>query len=73
MTDFGTRQDSQSLSSDFGDNDFGLTFPTYESEILKADSSTRIVFYVIYTASESFACNAEFNVYLDNIKVQIAD
>lgn len=73
LTDFGTRQDSQSLSSDFGDNDFGLTFPTYESEILKADSSTRIVFYVIYTASESFASNAEFNVYLDNIKVQIAD
>lgn len=72
LTDFGTRQDSHAISSDFGNNAFNDTFPTYESELLNVTSSTRIVFYVIFSGSESMACNAEFNVYLDNIKVQIA-
>ena len=71
LNDFGTRQDSHGMSSNFGENDFNATFPTYESEIAKATSSTRLVFYAIFSASESLACNAEFNVYLDNIKVQI--
>ena len=71
LNDFGTRQDSHAMSSNFGENDFNATFPTYESVISKATSSTRLVFYTIFSGSESFACNAEFNVYIDNIKVQI--
>lgn len=71
LNDFGTRQDSHAMSSNFGKSDFNATFPTYESEISKVTSSTRLVFYTIFSASESLACNAEFNVYIDNIKVQI--
>lgn len=72
LNDFGSRQDSHTMTSDFGENDFAATFPTYESELAEVTSSTRIVFYTIFTGSEEFACNAEFNVYIDNIKVQIA-
>ena len=72
LSDFGTKQDSHEMSNVYGNNAFGATFPTYESAISKVDSTTRLVFYVTFTGSESFACNAEFNVYLDNIKVQIA-
>ena len=71
LNDFGSRQDSHTMTSDFGENDFAATFPTYESELAEVTSSTRIVFYTIFTGSEAFACNAEFNVYLDNIKIQI--
>ena len=72
LNDFGSRQDSHTMTSDFGENDFAATFPTYESELAEVTSSTRIAFYTIFTGSEEFACNAEFNVYIDNIKVQIA-
>lgn len=72
LSDFGTKQDSHEMSNVYGNNAFDATFPTYESVISKVDSTTRLVFYVTFTGSESFACNAEFNVYLDNIKVQIA-
>jgi len=72
LSDFGTKQSSQSLSSDFGDDAFNSSFPTYEAEISKATSSTRIVFYPTFTGTDTFATNAEFNVYIDNIKVQIA-
>lgn len=72
LSDFGTKQDSHEMSNVYGNNAFGATFPTYESAISKVDSTTRLVFYVTFTGSESFASNAEFNVYLDNIKVQIA-
>ena len=71
LSDFGTKQDSHEMSNVYGNNAFGATFPTYESAISKVDSTTRLVFYVTFTGSESFASNAEFNVYLDNIKVQI--
>lgn len=73
ISDFGTRQYSHSMTSDFGEDDFNATFPTYESEISGATSSTRIVFFITFTASEALASNAEFNVYIDNIKVQIAN
>ena len=43
------------MTSDFGENDFAATFPTYESELSEVTSSTRIVFYAIFTGSEEFA------------------
>ena len=72
LNDFGSRQDSHPMTSDFGESDFGASFPTYESYLSGVTSATRIAFYSIFTGEEAFACNAEFNVYIDNIKVQIA-
>jgi hypothetical protein len=72
LTDFGSRQDSNTMANDFGADDFGASFPTYESTVSDATSETRLVFYTIFTGGEDFACNAEFNVYIDNIKIQIA-
>lgn len=72
LSDFGSRQDSAPMANDFGDNAFGVAYPTHEATIGGATSSTRLVFYTIFTGSEEFACNAEFNVYMDNIRVQIA-
>lgn len=71
LTDFGVRQDSHDITSEFGENAFTSTFNTFESELSKMTSSTRIVFYVIYTGSSDIS-NAEFNVYIDNIKLQIS-
>lgn len=72
LSDFGSRQDSAPMANDFGDEAFGVAYPTQEATIGGATSSTRLVFYTIFTGSEKFACNAEFNVYMDNIRVQIA-
>ena len=70
LNDFGSRQSSTPMSNDYGNEAFTATFPTYEAEISSATSSTRLAFYVIFTGGGGI-CNAEFNVYLDNIKIQI--
>ena len=72
VSDFGARQGSTPLSSNYGDDAFSSTFPTYEADISEATSSTRLVFYTIFTGDDGIK-NAEFHVYIDNIKVQIAD
>lgn len=72
LSDFGTRQSSTPLSNDCGNDAFNQTFPTYEAGISGATSSTRIVFYPIFTGDDGIK-NAEFHVYIDNIKVQIAN
>lgn len=73
ITDFGQRQDMVSVTNDYGSTAFTATFPFYESFISGATSETRIVFYPTFSGSVEFACNAELNVYIDNIKVQIAN
>lgn len=70
VSDFGSRQSSSPLSNDFGNDAFTAAFPTYEANVLNATSATRLVFYIIFTGSEGI-CNAEFNAYIDNIKIQI--
>lgn len=70
VSDFGSRQSSAALTNDFGNNAFTASFPTYEADISNATSSTRLVFYIIFTGDEGI-CNAEFNAYIDNIKIQI--
>ena len=71
LADFGDTFETFSLGSDFGDNDFTATFPTYSAEITGAKSTSRICFYPTL-ATESGIGNAEYNVYIDNIKVKIA-
>lgn len=72
VSDFGSRQGSTPLSSDYGDDAFNSTFPTFETEVSEATSSTRLVFYTIFTGDDGIK-NSEFHVYIDNIKVQIAN
>ena len=72
LSDFGARQYSAAMANDFGNEDFGVAYPTHEATVGGATSATRLVFYTIFTGSEKLACNAEFNVYMDNIRVQIA-
>ncbi len=71
LEDFGTTLFSKSMSSTVGDNAFGQTFPTYSTEFT-VTSESRICFYPTISCEDSGISNAEVNVYLDNIKVQIA-
>lgn len=71
LEDFGTTLFSKSMSSTVGDNAFGQTFPTYSTEFT-VTSESRICFYPTLSCEDSGVSNAEINVYLDNIKVQIA-
>ena len=70
LTDFGSRQSSTPLSNDYGNEAFTASFPTYEANVSNATSATRLVFYIIFTGDGGI-CNAEFNAYIDNIKIQI--
>lgn len=70
LTDFGSRQSSTPLSNDYGNEAFTASFPTYEANVSNATSTTRLVFYIIFTGDGGI-CNAEFNAYIDNIKIQI--
>ncbi len=72
LEDFGTTLFSKSMSSTVGDNAFGQTFPTYSTEFA-VTSESRICFYPTISCEDSGISNAEVNVYLDNIKVQIAE
>ncbi len=71
LEDFGTTLFSKSMSSTVGDNAFGQTFPTYSTEFT-VTSESRICFYPTLSCEDSGISNAEINVYLDNIRVQIA-
>lgn len=72
LEDFGTTLFSKSMSSTVGDNAFGQTFPTYSTEFA-VTSESRICFYPTISCEDGGVNNAEINVYLDNIKVQIAE
>lgn len=72
LENFGTTLFSKSMSSTVGDNAFGQTFPTYSTEFA-VTSESRICFYPTISCEDSGISNAEVNVYLDNIKVQIAE
>lgn len=61
---------TQFLQNSVGDNAFGQSFPTYTAEF-EATSQSRICFYPTIKIVDGTG-NAEVNVYIDNIKVQIA-
>ena len=70
VEDIGTTYDSVNIPNDSADNAFGNIFPSYSASVLGAGSATRICFYPDYTVASGTG-NAEFNVYIDNIKLQI--
>lgn len=73
LSDFGTTHyTSNAMTSAYGPDDFQNTYPTHTVEIGSATKTTRLCFYPSTTFSREGITNAEFNVYLDNIKVSIA-
>ena len=70
LADFGTTYYNQNLADNAGDNAFGQSFPTYSTEI-PVTSDARICFYPTLSTASGTG-NTEVNVYIDNIKVQIA-
>ncbi|MBR3792734.1 MAG: hypothetical protein IKK27_02185 [Alistipes sp.] len=74
LSDFGTTYyTSNAMASLYGADDFQNTYPTHTVEIGSATKTTRLCFYPSTTFSTGGFSNAEFNVYLDNIRVSIAN
>jgi hypothetical protein len=55
----------------YGADDFLNTYPTHTVIGVEATNATRLCFYPSTAFIKDGICNAEFNVYIDNIKVQI--
>lgn len=71
--DFGTLRFTTPNLTSFGSEDFTAIFPSYSLTIPSLNNSNRICFYPSMTVSVSLGTgNAEAYVYIDNIKVQIA-
>ena len=60
------------LDGTFGSNSFGETFPTYDTTINSCTNSTRISWSVGTTKKSGEAKNAHYYLYIDNIRVSIA-
>ncbi|MBR2326881.1 MAG: hypothetical protein IKA49_05965 [Alistipes sp.] len=60
------------LNGTFGSNSFGETFPTYDTTINSCTNSTRISWSVGTTKKSGEAKNAHYYLYIDNIRVSIA-
>lgn len=73
LSDFGfTCYTSAAMPNAFGAEDFSNNYPMHSATV-DATSTTRLCFYPTTAfAKEGLGVNAEFNVYIDNIKVQIA-
>ena len=73
LSDFGfTCYTSAAMPNAFGAEDFSNNYPEHTATV-DATSTTRLCFYPTTAfAKEGLGVNAEFNVYIDNIKVQIA-
>lgn len=72
LADFGTTHDSVTIENNYGNNAFNDTFPTREAFVMGATSACRLCFYPKANPATDKTGNFEFNVYIDNIKVQIA-
>jgi hypothetical protein len=70
LADFGTTWFEQPLAETAGADDFGKTFPTYSTDFT-VSSDSRICFYPTLKCNDGIG-NTEINVYIDNIKLQIA-
>jgi hypothetical protein len=75
IENFGTTHyTSDVMANSYGDNAFQDTYPTHTANVSSATRSTRLCFYPSTTyAEQGLSVNAEFNVYLDNIRVSIAN
>ena len=72
LADFGTTYFTQVLANNAGNNDFGKVFPTYTTTDFRATSNTRLCLYPTLSPTSDKTGNIEINVYIDNIRVWIA-
>lgn len=74
LNDFGVTHKTVEVQSGFSDNAFGQQYTNYTADGVKdVTSSTRLCFYPTMTHESGGVGNTESNVYLDNIKVSIAN
>ena len=72
LADFGTTYFTRVLANDTGNDAFGQAFPTYTTTDFRAKSDTRLCFYPTLSPTSDKTGNIEINVYIDNIRVWIA-
>lgn len=72
LADFGTTYFTRVLANDTGNDAFGQAFPTYTTTDFRATSNTRLCFYPTLSPTSDKTGNIEINVYVDNIRVWIA-
>ena len=74
LKDFGfTCYTSSAMPNAYGAEDFSNRYPTHTVTNVDATNKTRLCFYPSTSfAKEGLGINAEFNVYIDNIKISIA-
>ncbi len=74
LGDYGSTFFTKNLDDSFGTGDFGSSFPTFSATTTNVTNATRLVFYpdTSIKASGISTGNAECFIYIDNIKVSIA-
>ncbi len=74
LGDYGSTFFTKNLDDSFGTGDFGNSFPTFSGTTTNVTNATRLVFYpdTSIKASGLNVGNAECFIYIDNIKVSIA-
>ena len=74
LGDYGSTFFTKNLDDSFGTGDFGKSFPTFSGTTTNVTNATRLVFYpdTSIKASGLNVGNAECFIYIDNIKVSIA-
>ena len=72
LADFGTTYFTRVLANETGNDAFGQSFPTYTTTDFRATSDTRLCFYPTLSPTSDKTGNIEINVYVDNIRVWIA-
>ena len=72
LADYGTTHLDQMLSIDYGLDSFSSVFPTYSAYVTDVNNATRLCFYPHATFTVEDIGNNEVAIYIDNIKVSIA-
>ncbi len=75
LGDYGSTFYTSNLDDNYGTGDFESSFPTFSANTTNVTNTTRLVFYPNTTISGGFSWgtgNAECFVYIDNIRVSIA-
>ena len=72
LADYGITHHDQELSIDYGLDAFSSAFPTYSAYVTGVNNATRLCFYPHATFSVADIGNNEVAIYIDNIKVSIA-
>ena len=74
LGDYGSTFFTKNLDDNFGTGDFGSSFPTFSATTTNVTNATRLVFYpdTSIKASGINIGNAECFIYIDNIRVSIA-